>query len=237
VLKVQESYWGIVSRFFKSQKLRFAFTFEAMFMGVSPYQAPGFYSIISYTDHAQKIRHPMGGMYAIPQALERMAREFGAGFHYDEEVRSLKANASCVLKTGRDSYRADYAVVNADYPYAQTDLLGERIPSYKYSCSVYLLYWGVKKKVPGLAHHNLFFSGDLQKNLRQIFQGKQIPDDPSFYIHVPTLTDPSLAPPGCDIIYTLIPVPNLQGGAEAIAPHEDRLRKMVLDAMSSRILQ
>ena len=229
ILKVQESYWGIVSRFFKSEKLRFAFTFEAMFMGVSPYQAPGFYSIISYTDHAQKIRHPMGGMYTIPRALERMACEFGAKFHYGQEVRAIKANSSCALTTSRDSCQGDYVVVNADYPYAQTDLLGGRIPSYKYSCSVYLLYWGLKKKLPGgLAHHNLFFSEDLQKNLRQIFQGKQIPEDPSWYIHVPTQTDPTLAPPGKEIVYTLIPVPNLQGQAEDIAPHEDRLRKMVL---------
>lgn len=79
-LRTFESYWSLAGKFFKTDKLRYAFTFEAMFMGVSPFQAPAFYSIISYTDHVQKIAHPMGGMYKIPLALERMAKKFGATF-------------------------------------------------------------------------------------------------------------------------------------------------------------
>ncbi|HQP92280.1 MAG TPA: NAD(P)-binding protein, partial [Candidatus Omnitrophota bacterium] len=78
-----ESYWRLAKRFFKSEKLCYAFTFEAMFMGVSPYEAPAFYSIISYADHVQKIFHPMGGMYQLPLALERLARKFGCRFHYN----------------------------------------------------------------------------------------------------------------------------------------------------------
>jgi len=228
-LRIGESYWQLASRFFKTEKLRFAFTFEAMFMGVSPYQAPGFYSIISFADHVQKIRHPMGGMYEIPLALERMAKEFGATFHYSEEVAHIHRNGGLAVKTGRETYQADYLVVNADYPYAQTDLLHRRIPAYTYSCSVYLLYWGLKKNVTGLAHHNLFFSRDMKKNLSQIFHDKVVPDDPSFYIHVPTVTDPSLAWPGRDILYVLIPVPNLQGATDDFRGHEERLKSIVLD--------
>ena len=76
-LKAFDTYWGLASKYFKSDKLRYLFTFEAMFMGVSPYRAPAFYSIISYADHAQKIFHPRGGMYEIAKSLEKIAKEFG----------------------------------------------------------------------------------------------------------------------------------------------------------------
>jgi len=215
-IRALDSYWSLARKFFKTDKLCYAFTFEAMFMGVSPFNAPAFYSIISYTDHVQKIFHPIGGMYQIPLALEKMAKKFGAQFHYNSEV-----GAADMLNS------REPVAVDADYAYARADLLGEKIPDYKYSCSVYLLYLGLKKKVGGLAHHNLFFSQDLNKNLKQIFNDKEVPLDPSFYIHVPTVTDPGLAPEGKDLFYVLVPVPNLKGNKEDIAAVEDKLRKIV----------
>jgi phytoene desaturase len=92
---------------------------------------------------------------------------------------------------------------------------------------VYLMYLGLRRKVNGLAHHNLFFSQDVRRCLREIFDDKVVPDDPSFYVHVPTVTDDSLAPPGKDLLYILVPVPNLQNSGEGIANHEERLRETV----------
>lgn len=229
-----QSYWQLVRKYFKSDKLCFAFTFEAMFMGVSPYQAPAFYSVITYTDHVQKIAHPMGGMYQIPLALENLARKFGAKINYNCPVENItQAGGKIYLGQGGRQIEADYAVVNADYAYAQTDLLKRKIPDYKYSCSTYLIYLGVKKKLSNLSHHNLFFSKDLNKNLDQIFKEKTIPLDPSFYVHVPTVTDASLAPTGKDILYLLVPVPNLMGAKDALVKHEDRIRSLVFDKINS----
>jgi phytoene desaturase len=229
-IRVFDSYWKLASLFFKTEKLRYAFTFEAMFMGVSPYDAPAFYSVISYADHAQKIFHPMGGMYQIPLALERMAKKFGAGFNYNKEVKDIRAdNNKILLSFDGQGLSFGNVAVNADYAYAQTNLLKRRIPAYKYSCSVYLLYLGLKRKVSGLAHHNLFFSSDLNKNLKQIFKDKLIPGDPSFYVHVPTITDLSLAPAGKEIVYILMPVPNLEGVKFDIHTHEQALRKLALE--------
>lgn len=210
-LKPWLSYWDMSKKFFRSQKLCYALTFEAMFMGVSPYQAPGFYSIITYTDHKEKIRHPMGGMYQIPLALERMGKKFGVRFYYGCEVERIEPGRPHLVKTKEMTQEADCVVMNADYAYAQQCLLGRRLPEYNYSCSVYLLYLGLKKKISVLEHHNLFFSSNLNRNLSQIFKdGSVVPDDPSFYIHVPTVTDPSLAPEGKEILYILIPVANLK---------------------------
>jgi len=235
-IRVPESYWQIARRFFKTDKLCYAFTFEAMFMGVSPFDAPAFYSIISYTDHVQKIFHPMGGMYQIPMSLEKMARGFGARFHYRSEVKKIKQKkGELTLELEGQERQFDKVVINADYAYAQSKLLGRRLNNYKYSCSVYLIYLGLKQKTRGFAHHNLFFSGDLRKNLNQIFKEKVMPDDPSFYVHVPTVTDASLAPEGKEVFYILVPVANLQDCKEDFAVYEEKLRKIVFDKISARL--
>ncbi len=236
-IRAFDSYWGLAKKFFKSDKLCYAFTFEAMFMGVSPFEAPAFYSIISYTDHVQKIFHPMGGMCQIPLSLEIIAKEFGAKFHYNTEVKKIRrVNGSIAIESNNKDLSFDKVVVNADYAYAQTDLLGRRIPDYNYSCSVYLMYLGLKRKVSGLAHHNLFFSGDLNKNLAQIFKEKTAPLDPSFYVHVPTVTDESLAPEGKEIFYILIPVTNLKGREADISVQEEGvLRKAVFEKIDKAL--
>lgn len=236
-IRAFESYWGLAAKFFKSEKLRYAFTFEAMFMGVSPFNAPAFYSVISYADHVQKISHAMGGMYTIPSALEKLAKEFGAKFNYSQEVISARDNGeSVIIETADKRYEFDKIVINADYAYAKENLLNREIPHYKYSCSVYLLYLGLKCKVSGLAHHNLFFSNDLKKNLKAIFgNNKTTPLDPSFYVHVPTVTDSSLAPKDKDLFYILVPVPNLENNAWDISKHEKLIRKTVFDKINKKL--
>ncbi len=227
-----ESYWQIARRYFKSDKLCYAFTFEAMFMGVSPYQAPAFYSIITYTDHVQKIAHPMGGMYQIPLALEKLGKKFGAKYHYNSEVSGISEGDKVKLEVNGEERIFDKVVINADYPYAQEKLLGRRVPDYKYSCSVYLIYLGLKKKIPGAEHHNLFFSSDLNNNLNEIFDEGIISSDPSFYIHVPTVTDQSLAHSGKEIFYILVPVTNLAKTKEDILDKESMIREVVFNKIN-----
>jgi phytoene desaturase len=234
-IRAFQSYWNLARKYFESEKLCYAFTFEAMFMGVSPYQAPAFYSIITYTDHVEKIAHPMGGMYQIPLALEKMGKKFGAKFNYNSEVGQVSANGKVNLRVNGEERSFDKAVFNADYSYTQEELLGRSLPEYKYSCSVYLLYLGLKKKVPGAEHHNLFFAPDLNKNLREIFDDGETSSDVSFYLHVPTVTDTSLAPAGKDIFYLLIPVANLNKAKENILAKEALIRETVFKRINKAL--
>ncbi len=235
-LKINQTYWDFAKQFFKSDKLCYAFTFEAMFIGVSPFDAPALYSVIAYTDHVQKIAHPIGGMYQIPRALEAMAKKFGAQIDYNCEIKEIKkSKGSFILKSQNGDHQASKVVANADYAYTQKNLLGRSLPNFKYSCSVYLMYLGLKEKAESLEHHNLFFSRDLKKNLQQIFNDKVIPEDPSFYIHVPTRTDPSLAPQGKDIAYILIPVPNLENFKGNFLDYEESLRDNVFGRVKKMI--
>ncbi|MFC1594148.1 phytoene desaturase family protein [Candidatus Omnitrophota bacterium] len=235
-LKIGTSYWKYLKQFFKSDDLCYVLTFEAMFIGVSPFEAPAFYSVITYADHAQKIHHPMGGMYKIPKALERLSREFGVRFHYQNEVQSIISTKGALkIKTQQGELGVDKVIANADYAYAQSGLLGRKLPNFEYSCSVYLLYLGLKQKVKGLEHHNIFFAHDLKKNLKDIFHGKVMPNDPSFYIHVPTVTDSSLAPEGKDLFYILVPVPNLAGSTQNFEQQKERLRKIIFDRINAKL--
>jgi phytoene desaturase len=231
-----KTYWQLAKKFFKSEELCYAFTFEAMFIGVSPFNSPAFYSIISYTDHVQKIYHPMGGMYRIPIALENLAKSFGARFHYNSEVASIfSSNNRVGFSLNNVDKLVDKAVVNADYAYSQGKLLRRKLKKYQYSCSVFLIYLGLKKKVPGVCHHNLFFAEDLRNNLKQIFNEGVFPEEGSFYLHVPTVTDQSLAPREKDIFYILIPVPNLNNCKQKINEVEQNLRSGVFKRINQRL--
>jgi phytoene desaturase len=162
-----------------------------------------------------------------------MAKKFGAKIYYNSLIDKIEQSGNGItLEQGSRQIQTDYAVVNADYPYAQTDLLKRKIPNFKYSCSTFLIYLGLKKKISNLVHHNLFFSGDLDKNLDQIFKDKINPIDPSFYVHVPTVTDPSLAPAGKEILYLLIPITNLENSKENFEDHKLRLRKIIFDKIN-----
>lgn len=227
------TFWKAARRFFRTEKLCYAFTFESMFMGVSPFQTPAFYSVITYSDHVEKIRHPMGGMYRIPKALEQVALKKGARFSYGDEVKGIeRSNGRLIINTEKGGSDFDVAVANADLPYTKKELLGERLPDYRYSCSVFLIYLGIRKKVKNLEHHNLFFARDLFRNISDIFKTDTVSEDPSFYVHVPTLTDPALAPEGKDILYVLIPVPNLCVNKDGVKGKDEKLRKLVMDKMS-----
>jgi len=235
-LKPWKSYWDLARKYFKSEELAYAFTFEAMFIGVSPFNAPAFYSMITYVDHVQKIFHPMGGMYQIPLALERMAKKFGAKAHYNSAVTKVTPDGKgWVVESPAGTMHADAVVANADYAYTKKELLGDELPDYEYSCSVLLFYWGLKAKVQGLAHHNLFFAKDLTGNLRDIFNTGKIPIDGSFYIHTPTVTDLFLAPEGKDIVYVLVPVPNLKLCRQNISEAEEAVKKSVIDVVKELI--
>ncbi|MBN3040401.1 MAG: phytoene desaturase [Candidatus Omnitrophica bacterium] len=232
-LKVGQTYWQLACRFFKSEKLRYAFTFEAMFMGVSPYRTPAFYSIISYADHIQKIYHPMGGMYEIPKALEKLAEFFGAKLNYNCQVESVAPSGKgYALETSAGSSECDVLVFNADYSYSRNHLLKKVLPDYEYSCSVFLLYWGLKEKVIGPEHHNLFLCSDLKANLEDIFSDRIDENNFSFYLHVPTVTDRSLAPENKDIFYILIPTCNLNKFKGDFSRFEDKLKQAVLKRLN-----
>ncbi|MFN3742708.1 MAG: phytoene desaturase family protein [Anaerolineales bacterium] len=224
-LKALQKHYANAGRFFKDERLKAAFTFQNMYLGLSPYDAPATYSLLQYTELAEGVWYPMGGMYAAIQALVKVAEKLGVKFAYNTAVKRLNVERSNVprvnsvtLEDGRE-LTADIVVGNADLPYIYKELLPDRKEAEKldkklYTCSTIMFYWGVDKQYPQIAHHNVFLGGDYKASFDQIFQDHTLPEVPSFYLHAPARTDPSAAPAGQDTLYVLVPVGHLDARAE-----------------------
>lgn len=211
---------GVLKKYFKNEDMRIAMAFQAKYLGMSAWQCPGAFSILSYVEHAFGVWHPLGGVHKISEAMAKVAEENGAKIVLDTKVSKVnvenKKIINLVLSDG-SVVEADEFIMNEDFAYGMQELIEEKArPSYsdkklekaKYSCSTFMIYLGLKK-IYDLPHHNIFFSSEYKKNVDQIFISKELPQDPSFYIHNPVVTDKTLAPEGKSAMYVLVPISNL----------------------------
>ena len=225
--RAHQNLYNQVARYFDgNDKLAKAFSFHSMFLGLSPFDALAMYSLITYADLALGMWYPRGGIYALIEDMLALADEMGVTIRTNAPVAEICIENRKVrgvrLESGEE-VRADLVVSNADLPYTYTHLVdaAER-PAYPdaklagmdYACSGYLLFLGVDRTYDHLRHQSLYFSEDYRANLDAIFQTRTLPAEPSFHLNVPTVTDPTLAPPGHSLIYVLAPMPNLQGDVD-----------------------
>jgi phytoene desaturase len=216
-----QNLYGHVSSFFESEKLRKAFTFHSMFLGLSPFDAPAMYSMITYADFVGGMHYPAGGIYSVVEDMVSLALEMGVELHTDCAVTEIivrSGRAMGVEVASGERVLADIIVSNADLPYTYKQLIApqhrrdysdEKLDKMEYACSGYLLFLGVDRVYSHLRHQALCFSEDYRANLDAIYKTKTLPEEPSFHLNVPTVTDPTLAPPGHTLLYVLAPMPNL----------------------------
>ncbi len=220
-----------VKRHFKDPRSRFAFSFHPLFIGGNPFRAPAIYQMIPYLEREGGVWFTKGGMYTLVQAFEAVFRKLGGTIRTNSPVDQIivQNKQATGVRVGNEIYPADGVISNADWMHTNRDLLepdsrrkwrDEKLPKVDYSMGAYLLYLGVKKQYPELLHHTLILSHRYKGLVRDIFDTKQLTADFSMYLHVPTRTDPSMAPEGHESMYVLIPVPNLAGGVDwdAMAP-------------------
>jgi phytoene desaturase len=215
-------------KYFKTDKLRKAFTFHSMFLGLSPLDALAMYSLITYADLVEGMQFPMGGIYSVIEDMVVLADMMGVTLRTGTPVEEILIDAARgrvkgVRLAGGEVVAADIVVSNADLVYTYKHLVptqyrrvytDAKLDRMDYACSGYLLYLGVDKVYPHMRHQALYFSEDYRANLDAIFRTKTLPADPSFHLNNPTITDPSLAPPGHSVLYLLAPMPNLQGNVD-----------------------
>jgi phytoene desaturase len=239
-LKALDKHYRNTGRFFKDERLKAAFTFQNMYLGLSPYDAPATYSLLQYTELAEGVWYPMGGMYAGIQAYTNIAEKLGVKFVFNSPVKKLQVEGSKIIGAETfdgKTYTADIFVGNADLPYIYKELLpdtkeAKKLDEKLYTCSTIMFYWGVKKQYPQIAHHNVFLGGDYKASFDQIFEDHTLPEVPSFYIHAPARTDAAAAPQGEDTLYVLVPVGHL---SERTAQDWDALVKRARETVFARI--
>jgi len=206
-----------VRQLFKNEKLIKLLEFPVLFLGATPEKTPALYSLMNYADMALGTWYPMGGMYKIVEAMVALATELGVKIELGQEVRQIVVPngraRSVITRDGRE-YPADVVVGAADYHHIDTKLLGPKQRNYSdrywetrtMAPSSLLFYIGVNKRLDGLHHHNLFFDEDFGRHAREIYDTPKWPEKPLFYVCAPSRTDPSVAPPGCENLFILIPV-------------------------------
>jgi phytoene desaturase len=191
-------------------------------MGLSPFEAPATFSMMSYTEFAHGAWYPKGGMYSVVKALMAIARRAGAQFLFRAPVSCIDVQDSrargVTLEDGR-RLKADVVLANADLPYVFKDLLprdglAERLERKRFSCSVISFFWGVSRQYEALAPHTLFLADDYHENFDSIIRDLTLPCNPSLYVHAPRRLDPSVAPAGEDTLIAIVPVGHLSSNGD-----------------------
>lgn len=243
-LALGKSVYDVLSQYFSDERLKLSFTFQSKYLGMSPWDCPGAFSILSYMEHEYGIVHPTGGLNQIPKAMAKAFEEDGGHLYLNtpvKQIRTKKQQAVGVELENGEVFGADEVVVNADFAYAATELFDEplnrwnkdKVAAKDYSCSAFMLYAGVDTTYSEAAHHSIVFSNDYKKNVEEMIHEKIVSDDPSIYIHNPAVTDDTLAPAGKSPIYMLAPVPNNQSGIDWES-NKESFRDLVLDQVESR---
>lgn len=218
-LEVNKTLYDVLSRYFKDERLKMAFAFQSKYLGMSPWECPGAFSILSYMEHAYGIYHPIGGVNQLSQAMAKVVEELGGKIHTSTGVEKLWIENRKVkgvdLENGKRE-EADEVIINGDFAHVMNHLVEpgilkkytpEKLAKKKYSCSTFMLYLGLDKKYD-LSHHTIIFAKDYKKNVEEMTKSRILSADPSIYVQNASVTDPTLAPEGKSALYILAPVPN-----------------------------
>jgi phytoene desaturase len=222
-LRSHESVYRLVARYVKHPLLREVFSFHPLLVGGNPFQSSSIYAMIHYLERKWGVHFAMGGTGALVQALLRLFTEMGGQLRLNTRVEELLVENGAAIGVRLDSGEkldATLVVSNADVANfykkavpksARKKWTDSRLDGMRYSMGLFLIYFGTDRTYPDLAHHTIVLTERYRELLEDIFQKKILAPDFSLYLHAPTRTDPSLAPPGCECFYVLSPVPNLGG--------------------------
>jgi phytoene desaturase len=246
-LRCDRSVWRLVCAHIANPKLRQALSIQPLLVGGNPFDTTSIYGLIHYLERAWGVHFAMGGTGAITRALEALMIRQGIELRLGQTVARIGITAGAATSVELEDgsrLHADLVVSNVD----PAHLYGQMIPRSmqgmaprlklrhaRYSMGLFVLYFGTRRTYPDVAHHTIWLGARYRELLREVFSGAKLPKDFSLYLHRPTATDPSFAPPGCDSFYVLCPVPNLQAPIDW-ATEAPRLRDRIVAALGDTIL-
>ena len=204
-----------VRKNFKNAKLISALEFPSLFLGAKPNKTPSFFSFMNFADFGLGTWHPRGGMYEIIKGMEALAIELGVKIHTNHTIDKIVVENATVMgvETKGALIKSDIVLSGADYHHSET-LLDIKYRQYSeaywdkkiFAPSSLLFYVGIDKKIKNAEHHNLFFDANFETHAEEIYDNPKWPSRPLFYVNIPSKTDPSMAPEGCDALFILIPI-------------------------------
>ncbi|MGE3818762.1 MAG: phytoene desaturase family protein [Isosphaeraceae bacterium] len=229
---------GELGRYFKDPRIRLAMTFQSKYLGMSPFNCPSLFSILSFLEYEYGVFHPIGGCGAVSRSMARVAEDLGVEISLNDEVEAIEfeGRRAVGVRSTSGMHQADAIVINADFARAMSRLVPDRlrrrwtdskIAKKRFSCSTFMMYLGVEGRYDDLAHHTIYLSKDYLKNLDEIERRHTLSDDPSFYVQNACVTDPSLAPEGHSTLYVLVPVTHRHENVDW-SLEKDRFRELAL---------
>ena len=217
---------AMVARHVRDERLRVVLSFHPLLVGGNPFSASAIYSLIAFLERSWGVHFVMGGTGRLVQGLARLIRDQGNTLRCAAEVSEImveRGAATGVRLASGEVVAADIVVSNADAAWTYRKLVApehrrrwtdRRIARAKHSMSLFVWYFGTRRRYEDVAHHTILLGPRYRELLADIFKRHVLAADFSLYLHRPTATDPSLAPPGCDAFYVLSPVPHLDSGTD-----------------------
>lgn len=239
-------------RYFSDPRIRLAFSFQTKYLGMSPFKCPALFTILSFLEYEHGVFHVRGGLGNVSEAMARVAQRLGVEIRFETPVDRIAfaGRRAIGVEVGGQHIAADAVVMNADFAHAMHKLVppglrrkwnDQKIDRSNYSCSTFMLYLGIEGECPAIQHHNVLLSREYMENIAQIERGV-LPEVPSLYLHNPSATDATMAPPGHTALYLLVPVPNLRFGLDwrqELAPFReialDRIQALGIPNIRERI--
>jgi phytoene desaturase len=247
-LQAYRSVYDMVAKFIKDDHLRQAFSFHSLLVGGNPFSTSSIYTLIHALERKWGVTFPRGGTGALVRALVALFERLGGTIRLNtpvDEIVTRGGRIVAVRTAAGEEIATDAVGSNADVVHTYQKLLrndprGERVGSAmakrRFSMSLFLIYFGTKRRHPQLAHHNVLFGPRYRELLDDIFDHGTLADDFSLYLHAPTVSDPSLAPPGCEAFYVLAPVPHLGISSADWTVEGPRYRDRILQYMEERYI-
>ena len=234
------NHYRSMGAYFRAPRLKAAFTFQDMYMGLSPFEAPSTFSMMQYTELAEGVWYPSGGMYQIAEGLRAIAEQRGVEIHYGAPVERIEIDGnrtSGVRLADGARMPADVVLANADLTYVYRDLLPpdgivKRLERKRFSCSTISFLWGVDRAYEQLAPHTLFLRDQYRETFDAIVRRHSMAEEPSVYLHAPARLDPTMAPAGHDTLIGIVPVGHLDGTARQ---DWDELKRRARSALLGRM--
>jgi phytoene desaturase len=241
------SVYAKVSSYFLHPKLRLAFSFHPLLIGGNPFATTSYYCLIAHLESKFGVHYAVGGTGALVRGLVRLIEARGGRVRCNAEVAQIDVSngrATGVRLASGERLAADVVVSNADVAWTYQRLLGNhertrwtdaRLARASYSMSLFVWYFGTRKRYDDVYHHTMVLGPRYRELLDDIFLHQRLADDFSLYLHRPTASDASLAPPGCDSFYVLAPVPHLGSGTDWGA-HAEVYRQRVEARLEATLL-
>lgn len=247
-LQSWRSVYDRLGDFVKDPQLRQAFSFHTLLVGGDPFKTSAIYALIHALERKWGVWFPRGGTGALIEGMGRLFADLGGEIRLSSPAREIGlegGRVATVVAADGSTTRVDAVASNADIVHTYEKLLGRTdqgarraraLSGMRFSNSLFVAYFGLKRKHPDVAHHTIIFGPRYRELIAEIFAGPDLPEDFSLYLHRPTATDPALAPEGCDAYYVLSPVPNLGKAKIDWAVEGPRYRDRIFEYLERRCL-